>query len=75
MQFEKKHAYLLLGVAVWNVFVWCTFIRNLSGAPARGEVRSDGFYVVHSILIVVNLVIAVVLGLLGWKAWKATRSS
>jgi hypothetical protein len=73
MQFEKKHAYLLLGVAVWNVYVWGTFIKNLSAAHAAGEVHPDGYYLVHSILIVINLIVAAVIGRLGWKAFKATR--
>jgi hypothetical protein len=75
MQFEKKHARLLLGIALWMVITWSMFIKNLSAAYADGEVRPAGYWVAHSILIVVNLVIAAVLGSLGWKAWKATRSS
>jgi len=37
------------------------------------EDRPTGYYVAHSILIVVNVVIAVVLGRWGWQALKATR--
>jgi hypothetical protein len=58
---------LLVGVAVWNVVTWATFARNLS----QTEGRSTGFYVAHTVLIVVNLVIAAVLGTLGFRAWKA----
>jgi hypothetical protein len=74
MQFEKKHAYLLLGVALWMVITWSMFIKNLSAAYADGEVRPDGYWIAHSILIVVNLIIAVILGTLGWKALKATNA-
>lgn len=72
MRFEKKHAYLLLGIALWMVITWSMFIRNLSEAYAAGEDRPDGYWIAHSVLIVVNLAIAAVLGTLGWKALKAS---
>lgn len=68
MKIGRKHAALFLGIAAWNVITYATFIRNL----ANTEGRPTGFYVAHTILIVVNLIIAVVLGLLGYRAWKAT---
>lgn len=71
MKFEKKHARLLLGVALWMVITWSMFIKNLSSAYLDGEVRPAGYWVAHSILIVVNLVIAAVLGALGWKALRS----
>lgn len=74
MQFEKKHANLLLGVALWMVVTWSMFIKNLSSAYAAGEDRPAGYWIAHSVLIVVNLVIAVILGSLGWKARKSTTT-
>ena len=73
MKFERKHAVLFLGIAAWNVFSYVTFARNLSAAHARGEDRPTGYWVAHIILIVVNLVIAAVLGRIGLRAWRATR--
>ena len=70
VRFERKHAALLLGVAVWNVVTWTTFAKNLSAT----EGRPTGYYVAHSVLIVVNLVIAVVLGRLGVRAWRASST-
>lgn len=57
-------------VAVWNVVTWAQFARNLSQA----EGRPTGYYVAHTVLIVVNLVIAGVLGAMGFRAWRADRS-
>ena len=71
MKLERKHGWLLLAVAVWNVVIWLTFAKNLSAAHASGEVRPTGYWVAHTILIVVDLVIAVVLARLGWKLLKA----
>ena len=36
MKLERKHGWLLLAVAVWNVFIWLTFAKNLSDAHAVG---------------------------------------
>lgn len=72
MILRRKHAVLFLAIAAWNVFTYATFTKNLAAAHARGEDRPAGYWIAHSVLIVVNLVIAVVLGRLGVRAWKAT---
>ena len=73
MRFERKHAVLFLAIAAWNVITYATFTKNLSAAYQSGEERATGYWVAHSVLIVVNTVIAVVLGTLGIKALKATK--
>jgi hypothetical protein len=73
MKFERRHAVLLLVVAVWNVVTFGMFARNLWAAYDAGEDRATGYWVAHSILIVVNFVIAGLLGALGWKALRASR--
>ena len=73
MKFERKHALLLVGVAVWNFVTWFMFAKNLSDAHASGEDRATGYWVAHTVLIVVNLIIGAVLGTVGVKALRATR--
>lgn len=75
MQFERKHAILLLAVAVWNVVTFGNFARNLIQAASEGEERATGYWVAHTVLIVVNFVIAGLLGALGWKALRASRAN
>ncbi|TWD81907.1 hypothetical protein FB561_3031 [Kribbella amoyensis] len=70
MKLERKHALVLIGVAVWNVVTYATFIKNL----AATEGRPTGYYVAHTVLIVVNLGIAGVLGSWGVKAYRANRA-
>jgi hypothetical protein len=65
MRFERKHAWLLIGIAAWMVVTWLMFARNLGEAYADGEDRPSGYWVAHSLLIVVNLVIAAALARLG----------
>jgi hypothetical protein len=70
VKFERKHAVVLLLVAVWNVLTYAQFTKALINTE---EDRETGYYVAHSILIVVNLVIAVVLGRWGWQALRAGK--
>lgn len=60
MRFERKHAVPLL--------------RNLYAAHDAGEDRAAGYWVAHTVLIVVNFAIAALLGSLGWRALKASRA-
>ena len=69
MKFTRTHAWLLLSIAAWNVITYTVFIKNL----AATDDRPTGFYVAHTILIIVNLVIAVVLAVLGAKVLRASR--
>lgn len=73
MRFRRRHAVLLLAVAAWTVLSFGNFAANLGQAWAAGEERTTGYWVAHTVLIVVNFVIAALLGGLGWKAWRATR--
>jgi hypothetical protein len=51
------------------IFEWLMLAKNLGSGPAR----STAFYVVHGILVAVNVVLAVVLGVIGWRAWSASK--
>jgi hypothetical protein len=70
VKLERKHALVLIGIAVWNVVTYVTFIKNLAGTSGR----PTGYYVAHTILIIVNLFIAGLLGSWGYKAYKASKA-
>jgi hypothetical protein len=74
VRLERRHAVLFLAIAAWNVVTWAMFAKNLAAAHAQGEDRPAGYWVAHSVLIVVNLVVAAVVARLGLQAWRATRS-
>jgi ABC-type Na+ efflux pump permease subunit len=74
VKLERKHAVLFLAIAAWNAVTYATFTKNLAAAHAAGEDRPTGYWVAHSVLIVVNLLIAGVLARLGMRAWLSTRS-
>lgn len=70
MRLERKHALVLLAVAVWNVVTYAQFTRALVQTE---EDRPTGYFVAHGVLIVVNLVIAAVLGRWGLRALRGAR--
>lgn len=72
MRLDRRHAVLFLAIAAWNVLSYANFARNLLETASGGEDRPTGYYVAHIVLIVVNLGIAVILGMLGVRAWRAT---
>jgi cytochrome c biogenesis protein ResB len=74
VKLERKHAVLFLLIAAWNVITYANFAKNLTEAAKSGEDRPSGYYIAHIVLIVVNVVIAAVLGRLGVKAWRAGSS-
>lgn len=73
MLFERKHAILLLAVAAWNVLTFGNFAKNLYSAYESGEDRAAGYWIAHTVLIVVNFAIAAALGSLGLKALRRSR--
>lgn len=71
MTLTRRHAAVLLAIAAWNVLSYANFTRNLVEAYAAGEDRPVGYWVAHSVLIVVNLAIAVLLARWGLRALNA----
>jgi hypothetical protein len=71
VRLERKHALILIGIAVWNVVTYVTFIKNLAATSGR----PTGYYVAHTVLIIVNLLIAGLLGNWGYRAYKASREA
>ncbi|WP_344239970.1 SCO4848 family membrane protein [Kribbella hippodromi] len=71
MKLEKKHAFVLLGIAAWNVITYVRFIKALIDT----EDRPTGYYVAHTILIIVNLLIAALLGTWGVRAYKGSKAA
>lgn len=67
----RRPSLFLLGVAAWNFVTWATFAKNLSAAHASGEDRPAGYWIAHSVLIVVNMVIGIALAGIGLRSLKA----
>lgn len=70
MRLTRRHGWLLLAIAAWNVLSFGSFAGQLYEAWAAGEERPPGYWLAHTVLIVVNMLIAAVLGRLGWRALR-----
>ena len=70
MKLERKHAVVLLGIALWNVLTYAQFTKALVQIE---EDRPTGYFVAHGVLIVVNVAIAFVLGSWGVRALRSAR--
>jgi hypothetical protein len=70
VKLERKHALVLVAIAVWNVLTYARFTKALVQTE---EDRPTGYYVAHGVLIVVNMLIAVVLGRWGFRALRGAR--
>ncbi|WP_442922086.1 SCO4848 family membrane protein [Microbispora sp. ATCC PTA-5024] len=58
----------LLALAAFMIFEWINLGFNLAdGHPTA-------FYVVHGVLIAVNIILALVLAAVGVRGWKAGRA-
>ena len=72
MQMQRKHGLFLLGLAAWNFVTWGMFTKNLYAAHTSGEDRPAGYWIAHSVLIVINLVLGGVLAAWGAKVLRRT---
>jgi hypothetical protein len=70
VKFERKHAWVLIAVAVWNVVIWTRFIKVL----VTSDETDKWFYIAHSVLIVGNFAIAALFVRWGWQALKADKA-
>lgn len=67
MQMSRKVAGFLLGLAAFMVFEWINLAFNLADG------HDTSFYVVHGILIAVNIVLGLTLGMIGWRGLRVRR--
>jgi hypothetical protein len=71
---DKKLGWFMVAVAAWNFVTWLMFAKNLSAAHSSGEDRPTGYWIAHSVLILVNLALGVVFAVLGSKALRGSRT-
>ncbi|MEV0591914.1 SCO4848 family membrane protein [Nonomuraea cavernae] len=64
---SRKIAGFLIILGVFMIFEWINLGFNLADG------HETGFYVVHGILIVVNVVLGIVLGVIGWRGFRRAR--
>jgi len=68
---STRDANLLRAAAIWTLFVWGVFIRNIM----RDRTHSTGFIVVHVSLAVVSLAFAAVIWRISMRAVERRPSA
>ncbi|MFI6293196.1 SCO4848 family membrane protein [Nonomuraea sp. NPDC050790] len=64
---SRKIAGFLVALGAFMIFEWINLGFNLADG------HKTSFYVVHGILIAVNVVLAVIVGIIGWKGLRRAR--
>jgi hypothetical protein len=62
----RKAAWFLVGFAVWNLYVWATFVKNV-----YPDHHWDSFFVVHLAIGGLTVVLGGVAGAIGLRALRA----
>ncbi len=70
MVISRRAAWYLVALAVWNLYVWVTFVRNV-----YPDHHLDGFFLVHVVVGAVSVALAAGAGALGVRALRANRSA
>ena len=68
----RKAAQFLLGYTAWSFFVWITLVKNIAKDHLPGH--GTAFHVVHYVLAAISLVLAAVIGRIGWNGLKAQET-
>ena len=71
---SRRAGRFLVGIAVWNILTYSMFTRNLYWHGSDEPDRPTGYYVAHTVLIIVNICIALVLAPLGWRVIQAQKA-
>jgi hypothetical protein len=64
----------LAAFGVWSWVIWPTFLRNIWKDPRSWADGATAFFTVHLVLVVVSLAFGTVIGVLGVRGLRASRS-
>lgn len=70
MVISRRAAWFLVGLALWNLYVWVTFVRNV-----YPDHHLDGFFLVHVVVGAVSVALAAVAGAMGVRALRAHKAT
>ncbi|MEO6089751.1 MAG: hypothetical protein ABIQ18_42255 [Umezawaea sp.] len=74
MKLSRGMSAFLAAFGVWSWVIWPTFLRNIWKDPRSWNDGATAFFTVHLVLVVVSLVFGTVIGVLGVRGLRASRS-
>ena len=69
MVLSRRAAWFLVGLAVWNLYVWVTFVKNV-----YPDHHFDSFFLVHLGIGGLTVMLGGVAGWIGVRALRAHRA-
>jgi hypothetical protein len=70
MTLSRRAAWFLVGFALWNLYVWAIFVKNV-----YPDHHFDSFFVVHAVIGGLTVLLGAVVGSLGARALRAHRAA
>jgi hypothetical protein len=77
MRMSRRLSLFLLAFGVWSWVIWVTFAKNLwaSGQSWTASGSPTAYFVVHAVLTVVSFLLGTIIGVIGWRGFRASRTS
>jgi hypothetical protein len=75
MRLSRRASWFLLVFCLWTWFIWVTLVKNIWADPRSWNHGATGFFIVHVVLAVIDIVCGTGIGVLGWRGIKAHRSA
>lgn len=66
---SRRSAWLLIGAAVWTIYIWVTRVYTIAG-----QNQTTSFKVVHYALAAVSIVLGAAVGTIGVRALRRSRT-
>ncbi|MFN2568313.1 MAG: SCO4848 family membrane protein [Candidatus Dormibacteria bacterium] len=70
MTLSARLSWFLIAFAVWNLYVWATFVWNV-----YPQHHFDGFFLVHAVIGAITSLLGLGIGMIGLRALRAHRAS
>lgn len=72
---SRPVALFLLAFGVWSWLLWPNFARNIWLSERSWDAGSPTSYLlVHLVIAVVSLLLGTIIGVIGWRGYRASRS-
>lgn len=68
MTMRRRTAWFLIGFAVWNLYIWVTFVGNV-----YPQHHFDSFFIVHAVIGAITAGLGLGVGSVGVRALRARR--
>ena len=65
MTLSRRAAWFLLAFAVWNLYVWATFVWNV-----YPQHHFDGFFMIHLAIGSFTVMLGAVIGVIGFRGLR-----